>query len=184
MLGDLAPGRIILEVSSDTRIWRYEVTPNTGAVSELEPGIPQEGGSKHEIPVFATGEANCFFDGTEAKSPDDRFIAKCSGGYPGKPAEFRITNADTKSTTYQWDKGDRQILGFVWSPNSHSIGLLTSSQKRGNGPLELIWALAGHPVPYVTVYLDFIGMDGTAPSEYQIKSNVLYGRARILDWKR
>ncbi len=181
---DLAPGRITLEVSSNSHSWQYQVTPFTGTVVELGLNSPESVGSKQAIQVSTTGKANCFFEGSEAKSPDDGYIAQCSGGYPGKPAEFGIRKSNTKSATFQLDKSGRQILGFVWSPNSHSVALLTSSQKRGYGPLELLWAFAGHPVPRVTVYLDFIGADGAYYSEYLIKSDILYGKARILNWSR
>jgi hypothetical protein len=181
---DAAPGHISLEVSSNKQAWRFVVTPSIGSV--VASNLDRQGTSESapRLQVAPTGEANCFFQGAAASSPDDRYIAQCEGGYPGRNADFRILQTSTKSESYHWDKIGRQILGFVWSPNSQSIAVLTSSQIPGRGPLELLWAYAGHPVPHVTVYLDFIRADGRFLDEYLIMNDVVYGKGRILDWKK
>lgn len=181
---DAAPGHISLEVSSNKQTWRFVVTPSIGSVVDSDLDHQGTGDSASIIEGGPTAEANCFFQGSSAPSPDVRFIAQCDGGYPGKNADFRILQASTKSATYHWDKAGRQILGFVWSPNSQSIAILTSSQIPGRGPIELLWAYAGHPVPHVTVYLDFIRTDGTYSYEYIIMNDVVYGKGRILDWTK
>lgn len=176
-----APGHISLEISSNKQNWQFVVTPTAGSLDDLNRPKSSDSSLKSQAPP--TGQADCSFKGSQASSPDDRFIAQCDGGYPGKAADFRILQASTKTVTFHWGRIDRQILGFVWSPNSQCIALLTSSQTPGHGPLELLWAYAGHPVPHVTVYLELIRADGIHLNEYVVMSNVVYGEGRILEWK-
>ncbi|OLD82777.1 MAG: hypothetical protein AUF67_02845 [Acidobacteria bacterium 13_1_20CM_58_21] len=41
-----------------------------------------------------------------------------------------------------------KVRGIAWSPDSKAVAVLKESERRGYGPLELVSALSGHPVPY------------------------------------
>jgi len=62
------------------------------------------------------------------------------------------------------------------------LALLNHSERRGFGPLELLWAVAGHPVPHNTFYLLIIDAESGRSVEYVLRKDVAEGAARILDW--
>lgn len=170
---EIGPRKITLEVSSNKRNWGYVVTPSMGTV--VESSIP--------LPDKWPPSADCYFQGSQVDSPDGRLMAKCFDGLPGKPPQFQVVVKATGTTTYQRAESSRDLLSFEWAPNSRPIALVTASQRRGNGPLELIWAGAGHPVPHVTIYVEIVAADGSGSWEYLVKRDVVYGRAAILNWR-
>jgi hypothetical protein len=187
---DIAPGRIDIEVISPRQggddYWAYRVTPSEGSVARTSVGRQTASDWEPLAPEFSAGQANCF-QGSQASSPDQKLLARCFGERPGKPAQFTIgpnTPGDGNKFLFRFTPDRwRRIEGFVWSPNSRSIALLISSERYGKGPLERLWALAGHPVPHNTVYLDLNDVESGNTVEYLIRSDVVHGGARIVAWK-
>lgn len=178
---NVAPGSIELEISSDLHNWRYEITPSIGKISELDnSGLA----SVKPFPPNPSGEINCVSQGSKLESSDGKFVAECSDEFPGEPAAFSIAQTSTNLVTYRSKKEGQQLHGIAWSPNSNSVAMLTSSKINGNGPLELFWAFAGHPVPHMAMHIEIVGADGKSWAEYLVRDDVRYGMGRIIDWRQ
>ena len=202
--GDAAGGKISVAVVDQRRrehYYQYEIRPSRGTVvltgEETFEYLQEPATPESKEPSGAIYDCFMKFEPTYlAKSPDGKYVAACKQGswrtpIPGIPGAFSykyfeifsVTQVESGKEVFQWKLDDgRRIHGFTWSPNSRSVAVLNSTQRVGKGPLETIWTWAGHPVPHHTVYLNVIPVDTMQPIQYEIRGDVLYARAKILDW--
>jgi hypothetical protein len=176
--GDVAPGNILIEVSSPKSTsdpyWRYRVVPAQGLVQQISAG-------PHSDPYTAT-RFDCF-KGVSVPSADHIFVAECSGQSFLAHAEFTVSEVRSGHILFRWDPpGWQGVAGFLWSPNSRSVALLTYSERRGRGPMDLVWAVAGHPVPYHTFFVELIDVQRERSIKYVVRKDVYMGEGRILTW--
>jgi hypothetical protein len=111
-------------------------------------------------------------------SPDGKLQALCSAG---EDDQLSVTDR-TGAVLCTWNPGKRRIRGFAWAPTSSSVAILDNSSRFGMGPLELLAALSGHPVPHDTIFLDFLDVKTGKATEYLIRANVVSSFTRILKW--
>lgn len=194
--GEIAPGRIvvdILERRGREHYHVYEVRPSKGSLDLMSEETFQDYQHEritHQYQRPSGAISNCASEEPTAESPDAKYIAGCtvdvqpSGRLSRKYFQvFFVNERNTGKEVFRWKLDQRRLIhGFAWSPNSQSGALLNSTKVYGKGPLELIWAWAGHPVPHNTVYLHIIPISTMQPVEYRIRSNVLYASSRILNW--
>lgn len=182
---DVAPGVILVDVlegGRSERYWQYEIQPTAGVVREAKQERFQD--SAHEdfphVIQQPSGAIETCTKTPEANSPDQNYSAYCTHF---NSDEFFVIDRKTKETLYQWKPEEwRGISGFVWVPNSRSVAFLNVSSHYGKGPLELISALSGHPVPHDTVFLDVVDVRTARVVEYVVRRNVVSSFTRILKW--
>jgi hypothetical protein len=186
--GEVAPGRIvvdILEPRGREHYYVYEVRPSKGSLnltSEETFKDYQHERISHEYQRPTGAIDDCISKKPTAESPDGNYVAGCTVDVqPGGRFSriyyrvFFINEKNTGQEVFHWRLDEQRLIhGFAWSLNSRSIALLDSTEVYGKGPLEMIWAWAGHPVPHNTVYLHIIPVSTMQPGEYKIRSDVLY----------
>lgn len=185
---NVAPGTItvdILESGRPEHYWQSQVQPSSGTVRDVLTTEFRDY-SEERIPTSVqepAGAGGCSEKRNLATSPDGQFVAKCESEGRSVSDHFQIKDSATSTTLYSWKTDDwREILGFAWSPNSHSVAVLNMSEYYGKSPVELLSALSGHPVPHNTIFLDVIDLQKGRATEYVIKRNVISAFCRILSW--
>jgi hypothetical protein len=74
----------------------------------------------------------------------------------------------------------RQVEGWVTIPPSGTIAVLTSTERWGLWPPDLLAMLAGHPIPNNTFYLELFTASGQPITEAKcIKGTYLSGRIHL-----
>jgi len=74
----------------------------------------------------------------------------------------------------------RQVSGWVTIPPSGTIAVLTSTERWGLWPPDLLAMLAGHPIPNNTFYLELFTASGQPITEAKcIKGTYLSGRIHL-----
>lgn len=74
---------------------------------------------------------------------------------------------------------DRYVTDMTWSPDGLSLAVVSTSERFGLLPWELLAAVAGHPVPYNTIYVDIIRVRDGDTRSFKL-ATVTYGTGRIL----
>lgn len=183
---DVAPGLILIDVLESGKpenYWQYEVRPSSGLVRKVKEENFQDYAHEDIPHVFhqPTGAIEACAKNPEANSPDGEYLAYCTGS---DSDEFFVVDKKTTETLYRWKPEEwRGIRGFAWAPNSHSVAFLNVSSYYGKGPLELISGLSGHPVPHDTIFLNVLDGGGKI-TEYEVRRDVPYSFARILNWSK
>jgi hypothetical protein len=179
----VAPGSVLIDIlqgGQPERYWQYEVTPETATVRAVREETFRDQGHE-DIPTDyqqPAGAIRC--DGAmQVASPDGKLRAFCSDGN-----NHHLSVADLSGQVVcTWNPGSRRIRGFAWAPNSNSVAILNVSQRWGMGPMELLSAIAEHPVPHDTIFLDFLDVKTGKVTEFLVRANVVSSFTRILKWK-
>ena len=181
---NIATGIILIDVLESGHpeyYWQYELQPSTGLVRKTKEEKFKDY-AHEDIPQGfqrPTGTIEGCEKDPEATSPDGKYLARCTGSEIG----LFLLNKKTSQTVYQWTPSEwRRIRGFAWSPNSHSVAILDISSYYGNGPIELLSGLLGHPVPHDTIFLDILDVGTGKVIEYMVRKDVPYSFSRILNW--
>lgn len=185
---DVAPGSVLIDILEGGRpehYWQYQVQPSSGTVLNVM-STQFRDYSDEKIPhVYQepAGAGGCKEHPLSAYSPDGRFVAECKSDFRWKTDDFKIKDRTTSRTLYSWKTDEwREVRGFAWSPNSHSIAVLNTSEYYGKSPVELLSAMSGHPIPHNTVFLDVIDLQKESKTEYLMQGNVVSAFCRILAW--
>jgi hypothetical protein len=93
-------------------------------------------------------------------SPNGNFVAGCNGSpvpsrIQSSPDIFSIAPMNSKPEPCRGLRG-KKIVGFVWSPDSKAIAVLSSTVRVSFNPRYWFYALSGHPMQYETYYLNVI----------------------------
>jgi hypothetical protein len=105
-------------------------------------------------------------------SPDAKYIAYTSRY---NDSSLSIMSLPDKRLFRVNSRGKRVISDILWLGDSHSIALITRSERIGYSPRELLMAIAGHPVPHNTFYLEIYSSDGNLIKEMTILEDIKYG---------
>jgi hypothetical protein len=184
---DTAPGTIlvdVLESGHPENYWQYEVRPATGSVQKVKQERFEDYAHEDIPHIFnqPAGAIESCRNKPEATSLDERYLAYCTRSGAD---EFFVIDQKTKEMTYHWKAAEwREINGFAWAPNSHSVAFLNMSSYYGKNPIELLSGLTGHPVPHDTIYLDVLDVHNWNTTEYLVRSDVPYSFERILNWSK
>lgn len=182
---DVAPGVVLIDISEaglPEHYWQYDVQPVWGSVREVKEETFQDYADEDIPHAFQqpSGAIETCIRTPEANSPDGNYLAYCSRF---NADEFFVINRKTRETLHHWKPREwRQISGFAWAPNSHSVAFLNVSEYYGKSPLELLSGLSGHPVPHDTVFVDILDVRTGLVTEYLVRKNVVSAFARILKW--
>jgi hypothetical protein len=124
-------------------------------------------------------------------SPDERYTAYCiqrvQGGGRFSRQEFNYEFMVVESLAQRKAMAgslpeERRIDGIFWSPDSRAVAILSTTQRMGRSPLNLLRAMTGHPTPLVTTYLDTYDLASQKHAGYVLRRDAEYGVARIIDW--
>ncbi len=182
--GNVATGAILIDVLESGHpeyYWQYELQPSTGLVRKIKEEKFQDYAHEDIPHVFQqpTGAIEACAKKPETTSPDGKYLARCTGSEVG----LFVVDKKNGQTVYQWTPTEwRQIRGFAWSPNSHSVAILNISSYYGGSPIERLSGLSGHPVPHDTIFLDILDVGTGKATEYMVQKDVPYSFSRILNW--
>ncbi len=182
-----------MDIQSQRIYWQYAIRPADGTVTRINEQRLSSG-EQQAIPQSAgpAGAITACRDHPFAESPDRRFIATCVEVITKKAEHsvdysysFIITDVATGVEMVHWTptKSRDSFQGFAWSPDSKNVATLNLDEYYGKGPLEILSAMSGHPVPHNTVYLEVFEVDGWKRTEYMIRNEVKYAFTRILSWQ-
>jgi len=116
------------------------------------------------------------YKGPYMVSPDQRFVAAsiaASGPSTPGPTKVVIVDARAKKIISKVGSNDnRYIDGLAWSRDSSWIAVLKHSSRYGRGPIDLIGGAFGHPVPYITYYLEVVDLGGKVFASTKLVSDL------------
>ncbi len=185
-------GVVILEKQlGNERKLSFEVRLNEGQilpVKQEDLGDDYEGPRFDVPPTSSGGIGNCYRSPRLA-SPDKKLLAYCEGPPLG------ISNGTTPDTVIVVDEKESEVLrmaipletrmvSFCWAPDSNSIAVLTASRHTGFGPLDILAALTGHPVPYMSFAIELFQMNGPKMHIPTFLENTRYGFGSLLNWSK
>lgn len=174
------PGKIGITLETNSAKWHYIL--DKGALVKVG-SLPAASKEAAAIGIGwfygATGlpeHSGYDYKGPYMVSPDKRFVAASiavSGPSTPGPTEVVIVDTRTKKIISKVRSNDnRYIDGVAWSQDSRLLAVLKSSSRYGRGPLDLIGAMFGHPVPYMTYYLEVVDLDGKVVASAKLVSDL------------
>lgn len=97
-------------------------------------------------------------------SPDKRYMAASIAAArhaPGSPG-FVIVDTQVNQTVAVIKGSDERFIdGLAWSPDSKWVAVLKYSYRpAGYRPIDLLGYLTGHPVPYMSYYIEVVNLAG------------------------
>jgi hypothetical protein len=122
-------------------------------------------------------------------SPGHKFVAECRNdglpvGIGSKSDQFILRRTGETTVLYQSVLG-QQISGFLWSPDSHAIAVLTQNVRVSWNPRYWFYALSGHPVQFETYQVHAIGVDNLSVTSFKVPleeaSQALFVASRIAE---
>lgn len=122
-----------------------------------------------------------------ALSPDGKFLASAivsQKGDPYAPAEsLGIFEYPTGNLRGVFKSADSRVLeSIAWSPTSDMIVVLTATSKSGKSPGDILSAVTGHPVSYVSFYLQIVSLNGKSLAETKLASDLQSGFGHV-SWR-
>jgi hypothetical protein len=132
-------------------------------------------------------------------SPDGRFIAygthrDSSPTYEDRDPEGKkievtrdpyfptetlsLVDVETGKVMWRARLADR-VQDLTWARNSDKIVVLEKSGRVGLWPWELLFALAGHPVPYDTFSMEWFDRSGVSSGSTVVVRGLTYGSGRL-----
>ncbi|HEV7551971.1 MAG TPA: hypothetical protein VGP65_09815 [Candidatus Angelobacter sp.] len=120
-------------------------------------------------------------------SPNGNFVAGCNGSLvpsmvEARPDIFLIAPTHSIAAPCPGLRG-KEIVGFVWSPDSKAIAVLSSTVRVSFNPRYWFYALSGHPMQYETYYLNVIEPISRRVVSFEIPFQTSFGRAQLLSWR-
>jgi hypothetical protein len=122
-----------------------------------------------------------------ALSPDGKFLASAivpQKGDPYAPADsLGIFEYPAGNLRGVFKTTDSRILeSIAWSPTSDTIVALTATSKSGKSPGDILSAVTGHPVSYVSFYLQIVTLTGKSLAEAKLASDLQSGFGQV-SWR-
>ncbi len=121
----------------------------------------------------------------EVPAPTNELIAVCSTRYGTKELLISVMKHGSNEQIRQWspEQGWR-VSGLAWSADSRSIAVLLEKERFDLGPLGLLSAASGHPIPLNTFKVDLYSMQSTGQLRLPVlRKDSPYGLANI-DWNQ
>ncbi len=161
---------------------RYEIRPYEGSIVKVEDRkVSEKEAEQLIIPRVPSGHIESCENSPRIPSPDGKLIAYCI------PNEDRLVVFDPKLGKEVDRMGARSsggFEGFMWSPDSQSIFMLSTSREPAWWNRDLRGALADPPVPYIAFYGFLMRLN--VPTSTFIgffRKPGPYAHGVILDWK-
>ena len=157
----------------------FVVVPSRGTVDKLR------GEKKPEV---VGGVENCY-SAPVVNSPDRNFLASCLGEHDNpslgaKPDQFRIARGNSEPSVCRGLKG-QVILGFLWSPDSKYVAVLTENIRLSVNPRYWLYALSGHPAQFETYYLNIVDAATLKAVAFKVPIETMGGgSAGLVRWEQ
>lgn len=158
----------------------FIVTPETGRVRRASiDALP------HARP---TGNISSCYKRPSSASLDGKFIATCDGpvlpSMSGSPPDvFSIIRTDSTPVACRGLQG-HQIIGFLWSPDSKAVAVLSTTVRVSLNPRYWFYALSGHPAQFEKYHLNVVDPATLTVSSFEIPFETRFGRAQLLEWRK
>jgi hypothetical protein len=95
----------------------------------------------------------------EVPAPTNELTAVCSTRYGTKELLMSVIKHGSNEQIRQWPlEQGWWVSGLAWSANSRSIAVLLEKERFDLGPLGLLSAASGHPIPLNTFKVDLYSM--------------------------
>jgi hypothetical protein len=119
-------------------------------------------------------------------SPNRAYIAGCTGDYsPYRNADvFWVRNPATGDTPFRSKLSHNRVCAFVWSVNSDSIVVLTSSTHVSINPKYWFYALSGHPKQYENYRLEVVTLRSHSHRGIDLPYETSAGFGEITGWSQ
>jgi hypothetical protein len=174
------PGSLGITIRNRDRVWRYILHHGQLRKTDRLPAAPREAKS---IALGMRGASTLApqpdydYRGPFLTSPDEHYLAASISLKPpndGLPISFVIYESQGKTLVAEV-KGERlyYIESLAWSPDSRYIAVMKKQNViKPRGPLEILAAISGHPVPYNDYWLEVYDVRGDLVARSQIAKNV------------
>jgi len=121
-------------------------------------------------------------------SPDGKLVATCDGDLVAtmtvaKPDEFTIVSGSSHKIVYK-TSFEKKINGFLWSPDSQAVAVLSSKVRTSKNPGDWLYALSGHPIQYEEYYLHIVDLQTLKASSFRLPITGNSSTADMLYWKQ
>lgn len=174
------PGEIGVTVEAGSKSWHFVI--RAGELNRVNtlPEAPKEAAAIEigynygatDVPV----QSGYDYRGPYLASPNNRMVAASvvlSASSPPGPWEFVIVETATRRILSKVGSNkDHYINGLAWSPDSSLVAALMASSRYGNGPIDQLGSMFGHPVPYMTYYIDVVDLNGKILASTLLASDV------------
>ncbi len=169
-----------------------------GEVHNILAVIPERGEVTHETTTsdqqsIASESETRFvpscYNNPRSLSPDGNFAASCKGDpvatmVGAKPDEMVLTSTKTDKVLYTGGMaGHQKINGFLWSPDSKGVAVLSSNVRVSANPRYWFRAISGHPKQFETYYLTVIELEPQNTTSFKVPFEGSSSRARLITWK-
>jgi len=144
------------------RTYRYDLDAGRLELKQ----ISDSGEQTVHVQQFATGGVSCY-NAPRLRSPDGKLVAHCEGPFPGlprgtQPDSLVVEDMRGKQVLKRPIGNNLQMVGYAWAPDSRSIAVAVSSSRTSLYPLDLLWAIVGHPIPVAKFDVELFSTDGKA----------------------
>jgi hypothetical protein len=135
----------------------YRIDVSEGRVLELEnksPSSEEFANPPWSAPSGAHIDTGSSHNFAGIASPDAQYVAVSSGdgalqSNAAGQVPIVVERSSDHTEVFQASIPPRYyVRGVTWSPDSKAVALLLSSERIGFGPLDILSALAGHPIQY------------------------------------
>jgi hypothetical protein len=176
-------GKIIVDIAGSGRVHdRFLVLPHKGTITRFTGSTKTESNETRS----STGAIQSCHSNPTSLSPDQRLVAGCQGEAvamisSSNPDQFILREKGESSIIYQRVLG-QQISGFLWSPDSHAVAVLTRTVHVSWDPRYWSEALSGHPRQYETYDLHVVDVVNLNVSSFNVPLEASLSTGRIVSW--
>jgi hypothetical protein len=174
------PGKIGVTLEANSVKWHRIIEGGVIIhVGSLQEAPPQANAVGIGYLSGATGlpEAKGYdYRGPYLASPDNRLLAaSIAAKEPSVPGPAQVVIIDVSANRMLSTIGGKSgsvIEGIAWSPDSKWLAVLRNEFRHGRGPLDQIIAAFGHPVPYMSYYLEVVDLSGKVVASTKLVSDL------------
>jgi hypothetical protein len=176
-------GKIIVDIAGSGRVHdRFLVLPQQGTITRLTGSTKTESRETRS----STGAIQGCHSNPTSLSPDQRLVAGCQGEAVAvlngsNPDQFILRGKGESTIIYQRVLGP-QISGFLWSPDSQAVAVLTCTVHVSWNPRYWLEALNGHPRQYETYDLHVIDVVNLNVARFTVPLEASSSTGRIVSW--
>jgi len=176
-------GKIIVDIVAPREVHnRFLVLPHKGTITRFTGSTKPEPRETRS----STGAIQSCHSNPTSVSPDQRLVAGCQGEAVAmlsgsNPDEFILREKGEKTIVYQRVLGP-QISGFLWSPDSQAVAVLTCTVHVSWDPRYWLEAFRGHTKQYETYDLHVLDVVNLNVSSFTVPFEASLSTGRIVSW--